>query len=191
MAFSAEDKAGEVKIESTEKLQLGNEFTFMAFFFAEALDDWHQIIAKDGEYLLRIDPPSEGTKMSAFVNVAGGWEPRASAFIPEKNTWYHYAAVFNSKAKDFQLKVYIDGEQAGQSQRAGNPNSGAAPVTFGHWNNGSRFKGLIDDVGIFQAALEPEDIKAIATKGLKEVIIAAQSVQPSAKLATKWGEIKR
>lgn len=185
------DKAGEVKIQSTEKLQLSDEFTFMAFFYTEALDDWHQIIAKDAEYLLRIDPPAEGTKMSAFVNLAGSWEPRASAIVPEKDTWYHFAAVFDAGAKDVQLKVYVNGEQKGQSVRAGKPNPGQAVLTFGHWGGGSRFKGLIDDVGIFKAALEPEDIMAIATKGLKEIIIAAQGVEPSAKLAAKWGELKR
>jgi len=185
------DKTGEVRILSTEKLQLSDEFTFMAFFNTQALDDWHQIIAKDGEYLLRIDPPGEGTRMSAFVNL-GGWEPRASAFVPDKNTWYHFAAVFNVKVKDaLQLKVYVNGEQKGQSTRAGKPAPGAAAVTIGHWNNGSRFKGVIDDVGIFKAALEVEDIMAIATNGLKATVLAGQSVDTADKMAVTWGSLKK
>lgn len=121
--------AGEVRIESTEKLQLGEALTMMAYFNTRALSDWHQIIAKDAEYLLRIDPPAEGTRMSAFVNLTGNWEPRASAFIPSKDTWYHFAAVYSSKSG--LLTVYVDGVNSGQSGRAGKPNPGAAPVTFG------------------------------------------------------------
>jgi len=63
--------AGEVKINSTEKLNLGDKFTMMAYFYANATVDWHQIIAKNNEYLLRIDPPGEGKNMSAFVFIAG------------------------------------------------------------------------------------------------------------------------
>ncbi len=38
--------AGEVKIQSTEKLNLGEQLTMMAYFNTQALVDWHQIIAK-------------------------------------------------------------------------------------------------------------------------------------------------
>lgn len=183
------ERSGAVEIISTEKLQLGDEFTMMAYFNAEELDDWHQIIAKDSEYLLRIDPPSEGGSMSAFVNLAGGWEPRASANVPTTDTWIHFAAVYNSD--DSTLKIYVNGVSSGQSTHAGKPNPGTAPVTLGHWNNGNYFNGIIDDVAIFNIAMEEEDILSIATIGLKEFLGAGQSVKPSGKLASAWGNLKK
>lgn len=180
--------AGEVRIQSTEKLNLGEQLTMMAYFNTNALSDWHQIIAKNNEYLLRIDTPGEGSRMSAFVNLNGGWEPRASAFVPEKNRWYHFAAVYNSKTRT--LTVYVDGVQAGQSGRDGKPNPGNDPVTFGHWNGGSRFNGIIDDVAIFNSALDEKDIMEIAKNGLKATLLQGKAVQSVGKLTSLWGQIK-
>jgi len=179
--------AGEVKINSTEKLNLGEKFTMMAYFYANALDDWHQIIAKDAEYLLRIDPPAEGKNMSAFITVAGGWEPRASAGVPDTKIWIHFAATYDSKTTF--LTVYVNGEKKGQSARAGKPSNSNNPLFFGHWGGGSRFKGIIDEVAILNVALEPEDIKDIADNGLK-VMLGPQSVQPVGKLTSTWGDVK-
>ena len=130
------EDSGEVKIASNEKLQLGEELTMMAYFFAEALNDWHQLIAKDAEYLLRIDPPAEGGAMSAFVSIGGSWEPRASAGVPDVEVWTHFAAVYNSD--DTLLRVYVNGEPKGQSARPGKPGGGNTPVTIGHWGGGSK-----------------------------------------------------
>ncbi len=179
--------AGEVKINSTEKLNLGDKFTMMAYFYANATVDWHQIIAKNNEYLLRIDPPGEGKNMSAFVFIAGGWEPRASAGVPDTKTWIHFAATYD--AKTTFLTVYVDGEKKGQSARAGKPAANNEPVTFGHWGGGSRFQGIIDDVAILNVVLEQQDIKNIAENGLKTVL-GVQSVQSVGKLASTWGDVK-
>jgi hypothetical protein len=182
------EKAGEVKIDSNEKFQLGEELTMMAYFNAQNFTDWHQLIAKNNEYLLRIDTPAEGTKMSAFVNLNGGWEPRASAFVPKADTWYHFAAVYDGDAN--QLSVYVDGVLSGQSGRDGKPTPTDNPVTIGHWNGGSRFDGVIDEVAIFNTALDEADIKEIAADGLKTALGASLSVKPVGKLATSWGDIR-
>jgi hypothetical protein len=182
------DDSGDVRIASTEKLQLGDELTMMAYFYAKALDDWHQMIAKNNEYLLRIDPPSEGGNMSAFVNLDGGWEPRASAGVPETEVWTHFAAVYDGG--DGLLKVYVNGKQAGQSSRPEKPNPGNDPVTFGNWNGGNNFVGILDDLAIFNVALEEEDIMDIATDGLQVFLAIDQSVQPSGKLTSTWGRLK-
>lgn len=179
--------AGDVSIPSNEKLSLGAEFTMMAYFYANSLDDWHQIIAKDTEYLLRIDPPAEGKNMSAFVWVAGGWEPRASAGVPDTKTWTHFAVTY--EVKTTFLTVYVNGEKKTQVGRAGKPTNNENPVTMGHWGGGSRFKGIIDDVAIFNVVLTADDIKDISDNGLK-VALGSKSVQPTGKLTTTWGDVK-
>lgn len=185
---------GAVTVQSTDKLNLGSQLTMMAYFNTQALSDWHQIIAKNNQYLLRIDPPGEGTKMSAFVNLNGGWEPRASSEnIPEKNTWIHLAATYDSGTK--KLSLYVNGKLSGESNRDGKPTANNDPVTFGHWGGGSRFRGMIDDVAIFNVALSATDIKSIADNGLKSVlklgIGGTTSVNLSEKLIDTWGNIKR
>lgn len=180
---------GKVQVESTPELSLGEQLTMMAYFNAQALSDWHQMIAKDNEYLLRIDPPGEGGAMSAFVNLDGGWEPRASATVPGKDVWIHFAAVYDSD--EGQLFVYVDGVLAGQSGRAGNPNPNNEPVTFGTWNDGDHFIGMIDEIAIYDVVLEAEDILSIATDGLEEFLGGELSVRFSGKLTTTWGNLKR
>ncbi len=181
------EDAGSVTIASTEKLQIGDEFTWMGYFYAKALDDWHQIVAKDAEYLLRIDPPGEGGKMSAFIT-QGGWEPRASANVPELEVWTHFAAVYDGEAG--ALRVYVDGVLGGQSARPAEPNFGNAELTFGNWGGDSNFMGILDELAIFKAVLEEDDILDIATMGLKEFLAVGQSVEPSDKLASTWGRMK-
>lgn len=182
------DGNGEVAIESTEKLQLGDQLTLVAYFNAEELVESRVIIAKNAEYLMRIDVAAEaGGKMSTFINL-GGWEPRAATFVPETDRWYHYAAVYDGDANS--LVVYIDGVQSGQSVRDGDPNPGVDPVKIGAWNAGSRFIGRIDEVAIFDVALEVNDILNIATNGLTDFLGGGASVQPSGRLTTTWGDLK-
>lgn len=188
-ALSFEGDAS-VTIESTDRLNNGGQYTLMAYFNSNVLNDWHQVIAKDGQYLLRIGPPSEGGNMSSFVMLDGGWEPRASAFVPEVNTWYHYAATYDSGTG--KLTVFADGANAGESDRVGNAVANDNPVTFGHWGGGSRFRGLIYEVAIFDVALSEADIKSIADNGLVAALGLGgpTSVKPSDKVTTTWGDLK-
>jgi hypothetical protein len=160
----------------------------MAYFSAQALDDWHQLIAKDGEYLLRIDPPGEGGNMSSFFNI-GGWEPRSSAGVPELDTWTHFAATYDRV--EGMLRTFVNGELITETGRAGDPSPGDAAVTIGNWNDSSNFVGVIDEVAIFNVALEAEDILEIATNGLQELLAGSASVEPFDKLAGTWGDLKK
>ena len=78
------DGASWVDIPDQPALGVGAQLTLMAWFFATDINDWRQIIAKNNEYLLRIDPPGEGNSMSTFIFAGGAWEPRASAGVPNR-----------------------------------------------------------------------------------------------------------
>lgn len=178
-----------VSIESTPELQAGEEFTLMAWFFATDIGDWRQLIAKNAEYLLRIDPPQEGNKMSAFVFI-GGWEPRASANVPDEDTWIHYAATYDSNENNEQLVLYVNGERAGASTRPGNIAGTNNPVEIGRWGGGSYFVGIIDEAAIFNVALGEDDLKTIMEHGLSDTLGGLASVAPTNKLTTTWATLK-
>lgn len=179
-----------VLIESTPDLQLGDEHTMMAWFYATNIGDWRQIIAKNNEYLLRIDPPGEGNKMSSFVHI-GGWEPRASAGVPATDTWIHYAATYDSGANADQLVVYVNGERKGSSTRPGKGVGNNDPVTFGRWGGGSFFVGIIDEVAIFKSVLTEDDLQTIMEHGLEKTIKGIADVKAKDKLAVTWGSLKK
>ena len=183
------DGAQWVSIDSTPELQVGEELTMMAWFFATDIGDWRQLIAKSNEYLLRIDPPGEGNKMSAFVKPGGGWEPRASANVPDEDTWIHFAATYDSNAKNEHLVVYVNGERAGASTRPGDIAVTVNPVEIGRWGGGSYFVGIIDEAAIFNTVLSEDDLKAIADNGLAKAL-GGLAVAPTNKLATTWAALK-
>jgi len=186
-----EFKGGQwVNIPSTPELQIGDQLTMMAYFYATDIKDWRQLIAKSDEYLLRVDPPQEGNRMSAFVKPQGNWEPRASARVPDLKTWIHFAATYNSKANNNHLQVYVDGVASGVSTRPGKVGATNNPVELGRWGGGSFFVGIIDDAAIFNVVLEEKDIQTIAEKGLKVALGGGAAVSPQAKLATMWGRLK-
>ena len=178
-----------VTIDSTPDLQLGDQHTMMAWFFATDISQHRMLISKNAEYLLRIDVPAEGNKMSTFVNL-GGWEPRASAGVPDTDTWTHIAATYDNSKNNNQLVIYVNGEEAGSSNRAGNSAGTANPVNIGRWNTGSYFVGIIDEVAIFKAALAEDDLKTIMDHGLDEALGGVSAVEASDKLTTTWGTLK-
>jgi hypothetical protein len=49
------------------------------------------------------------------------------------------------------------------------------------------FKGIIDDVGLFNKALSIDDIKTIMKEGLSSML----AVSPSDQLTLTWAEIKK
>ena len=178
-----------VTIESTPELQVGEELTMMAWFFATDIGDWRQLIAKSDEYLLRIDPPGEGNKMSAFVKPGGSWEPRASAHVPDEKKWIHFAATYDSNAKNEQLVVYVNGKRAGVSTRPGDIAVTGNAVEIGRWGGGSYFVGIIDEAAIFNTVLSEDDLTTIAEHGLAKAL-GGLAVAPANKLATTWATLK-
>jgi hypothetical protein len=58
-----------------------------------------------------------------------------------------------------------------------------------HDQHGGLYKGLIDEVALFKAALTPDDVKRIMTRGLERAL-GMTIVSPSGKLAATWASIK-
>jgi hypothetical protein len=111
-----------------------------------------------------------------------------SVNIPNK--WYFVAGTYDGT----NYGLYIDGElkstgpdEVDATQRGLLIGSGLCPA--GHGCDGGYYKGVIDDVAMFNGVLAGDDIKSIMNKGLgKELGIA--SVELTGKLTVTWGSIK-
>ena len=179
-----------VTIASTPELQIGEKLTMMGWVNAKDIGDWRQLIAKSNEYLLRINPPNEGNRMSSFVNTNNDWGQRASSpEIPELNTWIHLAGTYDSTAKADHLGVYVNGVRVGSSTRPGNTAITDNPVEIGRWGGGSYFVGTIDEVAIFNKVLSEDDMQTIIEHGLAKVL-AGEAVEALNKLTTTWASLK-
>jgi hypothetical protein len=187
---AVDPRNGWVRIDSADDLHPVDEWSIVAWFSIENLADVHNVIVtKWDEYLLRVDRSSEGKNVSCFVKPGGNWEPRAKGGVPETETWIHVAVVWSNN-ENGALRIYRDGVQIAQSIRPGKITGNENPLCIGSRNGGSVFPGLIDEVGIFNVALEEEDIKSIIENGLEIAVFGKVSVEPHTALAVTWGQMK-
>jgi len=93
--------------------------------------------------------------------------------------WHHIVATYDME----QLKMYVNGVLEGTQQKNLEPATNNSPLQMGMIN------GVVDELGIFNVALEEEDIIMIRDGGLSEVL-EPSAVSPSGKLSTTWAEVK-
>jgi hypothetical protein len=125
------------------------------------------------------------TTISFWTPTAGGVKP---TYNYPKGEWHHLAAVASGES----TIVYVDGEIGAQGGPAG-PETSDFTVNIGGCGicdaTGNWYTGVMDDVAIFQMALEEDDIKKIMNDGLLESLGMA-AVCREGKLATSWGKLK-
>lgn len=98
---------------------------------------WQPILIKEGEYQLRVDPPSEGGQFSFFLHL-DQWEPRVRSEIAAKvGQWYHLSAGWDGK----EIWIDVNGQRASQP-RSGSPVASHHPLELG------LFEGVLDEVRI-------------------------------------------
>jgi hypothetical protein len=103
--------------------------------------------------------------------------------IVDEGDWAHIVFVVESNSN---RKVYINAVLDNTDKNGVKYTGGAAPLYIGIFFDCCRFKGLIDEVAIFNVALTEDDIKSLMTNGLKPIA----AVSAAGKLATTWGRIK-
>lgn len=103
---------------------------------------------------------------------SGGWPVSLTASTRlSRNRWNHLAVTLSA---DRKLRLYLNGEEIGQSNTTGSITPGKADLTIGkspetimngrfHRNT---FCGLMDDLTLLKTALTPEEIKAEAVTDL-------------------------
>lgn len=102
--------------------------------------------------------------------------------------WSFVALTHDGKT----LVLYVDGEVVGDLD-VGKPtftqdNDGGS-IWLTRWKGGAGwdFKGVLDEVAIFNAPLSEDDLNTVMTEGLE----GALAVSPAGKLTTTWGDLKQ
>lgn len=99
-----------------------------------------------------------------------------------QDKWHHTALTADEKNK--KGKQWLDGEVVGEVDYNGKLDNFAF-AKIGRQGTES-WSGAIDEVAVFNQALDEADIKSIMNKGLEAALV----VESSGKLATIWGRIK-
>jgi len=128
-----------------------------------------------------------GTQLTLGLNTAGAyWETDFA--INQKDyadgKWHHVAYTYDGS----KAILYRDGSVVNTQAHTGSIAPAVVPFMIGtSAASGEWFKGLIDDVAMFNVALGEADIKALMNQGLKQAVTA---VDTSGKLSTTWAAIK-
>ena len=109
--------------------------------------------------------------------------------INKLGEWHHVAAIYNGAKRNI---IYLDGVEVGAKDvPEANVQIGPVPGVNGHGAvigaNSTRngiFLGLLDEIGIYNRPLTPEEVKHNVT------VAQIFAVEPSGKLSLTWGKIK-
>ena len=125
--------------------------------------------------------------LSLYVRDQVGWgsPAQSGAGTVPAGVWSHVAGIFDGN----EIKVYLNGALKATTPRNTTLVSGDFALNFGTYANGAGwfYDGLLDEVALFNVALEQEDIQAIMNEGLSNML----AVSPSGKLATTWADLKK
>ena len=90
------------------------------------------------------------------------------------------------------LSLYVDGETVADL-KVGKPSFSqqhdGGSIWLTRWKGGAGwdFKGVLDELAIFNAPLSEDDLNTVMTDGLEKAL----AVSPAGKLTTTWGNIKQ
>lgn len=109
---------------------------------------------------------SNNSKVEFAIHSTGRDFIQSSTTVTD-SIWYHVAAVYNGGLTNNNMRLYINGGQESARNKSGNirnpPNK--SKMNMGRWPNPSNtyreFKGDIDEVSIWNRALNPIEIDSI------------------------------
>ena len=192
-ALKFDGVSNRVKVPNNNSLELSDAFTVVAWVSVEQFITNAAVVAKgtgSGFWALQVVDIAGGENGWKVRIHDGGNNAQGQNFPNNKtDVWYHLAMVVDGRKGD-GLRLYVDGKLK-------NPvvdNAGVGEIIstedlYIGWEERNKpfFKGIIDDVAIFNVVLSDDDIASIAKNGLE----GAQAVSPSEKIAMTWGNIKR
>lgn len=187
VSFSAE--GDQVVVQNSENLNIQGKITIMAW---SKIDAWNgsgdQWVGK-GAHASK--PSCYGLMVYQSANVyfmlgdGGARHDLITPKLPNTGEWQHVSATYDGKV----MKYYLNGELTAEKEdKFDFKGVNELPVMVGSGVQRPQyvFNGIIDEVAIFNRALEPIEIKK-AMSGVKLLL----SVNSSDKLATTWGNLKK
>ena len=126
-----------------------------------------------------------GQKVYARVNSEG---EISSSTVLENGKWYHVVYTFEGGGK---AKLFINGKMEAETNHPAKEvlKDDKSPVWVGELNDGRNFawNGIMDDVAMWNRALDEKEIISVMNSGLQFLL----SVDQIDKLATTWAKLKK
>lgn len=154
----------------------------------ESTGDYQFIISQwdspESEWIFRINNEDKLGSVWAF---AGEAHPVTKTIdeneYPYGDKWHHIATTFD----DGEQKIYLDGSVVASTSYGGELPSGEDKLVLGQNGpaGGGHYKGVVDEVGLYNRALTQDEIKRDMNNGVGFAVVTSAN-----KLSTIWGIIK-
>jgi len=116
---------------------------------------------------------------------SNNWDVPSGAFV-KKDEWHHVANVYDGST----VSIYVDGELGNSQAGAGFALADQQQTSWLATDAGGWISACtIDDVGLFNVALDAETIKNIMDNGVERATGFA-AVETDGKLPSLWGKLK-
>lgn len=185
-----------VEVPDDEALRLSVEQTITIWANpSEGIGDWCRLVGKGGN--ADADLRNYGLWREAagyflyqiFDGAEWGnsWDNADAATLIPLGEWTHLAGVYDGAT----MKIYLNGAEVLSVDWANEPAQPEDPLTIGYSGYiHAKFKGTLDEVGVFNKPLSADDIVAIMDNGLVGAT-GVTAVSSEGKLAVTWGNIKK
>jgi hypothetical protein len=157
-----------VTVPDSNDLDLTDEFTLEAWVRPDEANEWSAVITKErgGALSYQMHAEGEGTAPAGYVqNSEGNFEVEAGDDPIPPRVWSHLTMTYDGQ----KLRYYINGEFKGEDD-SGDPGVSEDPLFIGgneNWGEEDAFKGLIDEVRIYNRALGENQIAGDMTARLQ------------------------
>ncbi len=174
-AYSFDGLSNFIEIPSSSSLQVNSAYTISAWVFIDYQNyhfiDQHSIISKinDGDwyggYELRINGLSNINNFGHFATTGNIGGVNIAIGTPNVVTgqWYFVTVTYDSSV----LKIYLNNIEVGSTLISGNLQTSNNKLRFGRRGEGNSYncwyKGKMDDIGIWNRALTPQEITNLYT----------------------------
>jgi len=159
-----------IEFATGESMKTQN-LTFMAWFKTRKLNGYGHIFQTGNDWddmagcVFRVH--QDGNAQAALAFAPGNTATWLNGPALEADTWYHMVLTYDGT----DAILYLDGENVASGAGQGEIMYDDLPVRIGVLSNtiGSAFDGFIDEVGLFNTALDVADIEAIMNSGLAAI----------------------
>ena len=183
------DAGGYIVVDSTKKLELETLSIEAWVKVEESTGKWQGMICKqqagctNRNYGIWVHVDKSVLHAQIGANGACAFSIDGTTDITD-NKWHHLAFTYDGK----NGRVYVDGELETESPNEQSFQSND-PITIGvpNLDNANGLKGIIEEIRISNVARTEKEINEAMNVGLAQIL----NVEPSGKLATRWGYIKQ
>lgn len=173
-----------VEVPDSEVMAIDTDLTFAAWFQPDvtinAGDGGYRLMSKNNDYFMLFNYTNIGQLGFLVKDPAGtNFFVHSTTAEWKQDDWYHVAGTYDGK----ELKIYVNGNLEAKSAYTGKIGTSGLTLWIGADDYPNYFSGAIDEVRIYNKALDEAAIK--------KMMNGPVAVDSAGKLAVKWGEVKK